>query len=113
MATFTYKPDYAARKQMRPRVKKFQFGDGYQQRSTDGLNTKLEKWSVQFKRIPDTIDDIDDFLFNAGGVEAFNWETPEGVTKTFTCGEWEVTEDSPGWKTLTAMFEEVPEIVSA
>jgi phage-related protein len=113
MATFTYKPDYSARKRMKPRVTVLKFGDGYEQRTTDGLNTKLESWSVSFKRSPTAINSIDSFLNTCGGVTAFNWETPDGVTKTFVCREWEISTDSPGWETLNATFDEVPEIVSA
>lgn len=112
MTTFTYQPDYSASKTMKPKVDKIQFGDGYSERYSSGLNTKLESWSVTFKRSPSTVIAIDNFLTARGAVEAFNWTTPLGRAATFVCEEWSVSYDSPGWSTLQATFNEVPEVVS-
>jgi phage-related protein len=39
MATFTYTPSFEATEASKPRAKKFQAGDGYEQRIRFGLNT--------------------------------------------------------------------------
>lgn len=113
MATFAYLPDWGAKKDNKPRTNKIQFGDGYEQRSTDGLNTNMETWSIAFKRPPATIDIIDLFLSDRKGVEAFNWTTPKGRASVFKCEEWNISYDDIGWGTLSATFVEVPEKVSA
>ena len=48
MATFPYSPDWGCKPTMTPRVNKCQFGDGYDQRAGDGLNTRLPVWPLTF-----------------------------------------------------------------
>jgi len=112
MATLNYLPDYSAQLTMKPRVNKMQFGDGYEQRQSDGLNTKLQSWSVKFKRNTVEAQAINDFLTNLGGVDAFNWTTPDEYAATFVCEDWGKTTDDAGWETVSATFREVPEVVS-
>lgn len=109
MATFLYKPDWQAKNKKTPRVNTVQFGDGYEARGTDGLNTNLDTWNLSFVRDPDTVEEIEGFLSEMNGVQAFNWTTPGGKVAAFKCAEWEPSYDSPGWTTLTATFKEVPE----
>lgn len=113
MATFTYKPDYSASKQIKPRVTKFQFGDGYEQRQADGLNNKLQEWSVTFKRNNTDMDAIDAFLLARGAVEAFNWTTPKDYAGVFICDDWNNTIEDVGWQSITCTFREVPETAAA
>jgi phage-related protein len=113
MATLNYLPDWGASKAHKPRVNLVQFGDGYEQRGTDGLNTNMETWTVTFVRIPETIRTIDSFLKARNGVEAFNWTTPEGRSAVFKCSDWTASKDTPGKSTLTGSFVEVPEVVAA
>lgn len=113
MATFTYTPDWNASKKMKPRVNKLQFGDGYEVRQADGLNTKLEAWDLMFKRNTVDAEAIDAFLTARGGVESFNWTNPNGVASVYVCDEWTTTYNDVGWSTVSATFREVPEVASA
>ena len=113
MTTLNYTPDWGAKKQNKPRANKIQFGDGYEQRITDGLNSNMEVWSVTFKRAKAEIDIIDDFLSDRSAVEAFNWVNPNGHSIVVKCEEWDTSYDSPGYDTLTATFTQVPEKVGA
>lgn len=113
MTTLNFSPDWGASKTHKPRVNLIQFGDGYEQRGTDGLNTNMETWAVTFIRTPETIATIDTFLKARRGIEAFNWVTPNGRSAVFKCSEWNVSNDTPGKSTLSGSFVEVPEVVAA
>lgn len=110
-ATFdpTWLPQVGASLSEKPRVKKIQFGDGYQQRVTDGINTNLERWSLTFKGNPAVNTAIDAFLSARNGTEAFNWTTPKGRAIAVVCSGWSETIDDFGWTTLTCEFEQVAE----
>lgn len=109
MATFTYVPDYSAQVASEPRVDKVSFGDGYESRQSPGLNTDLEKWSVQFKTSPTTANTIFTWLRARKAVEAFNWTTPDGNALVFVCDSVTKSIDSIGWQTVNAVFRQVPE----
>ena len=104
-------PQYGASRNSKPRFKKIQFGDGYQQRSSDGLNTNLKTYSLSFKGDPALVKQVEDFLGAraANGLEAFEWTTPEGTVIAVTCEEWGYTFDNYGWSTLSATFNQVAE----
>lgn len=113
MATFTWSPDWTAKKKNKPRVNKLQFGDGYEQRISDGINTNPEEWSLSFSTDPTTVNSIDSFLEARAGLEAFLWTTPAGNTLSFKCEEWDVGYDNPGRSVLSATFVQVFEQVAA
>jgi phage-related protein len=76
MATFSYEPTYIFNKTVTPRVRRTQFGDGYTQRSGDGLNTQRQLWSLEFVGTVAEIDTIESFLEATGGVDNFTWTPP-------------------------------------
>lgn len=92
-----------------PRRKVLNFGNGYQQRIEDGINTLLRKYSVTFKvRNSEEAVSFRNFMKEHGGVRAFYFKDvalggelvkvvcnkfPRSVTKTHT--------------TFTCEFEEV------
>jgi phage-related protein len=80
MATFNYKPTYAVNNTVAPRIRSTQFGDGYLQRSGDGLNTQKQDWSVEFIGDTTTINAIETFLKDTGGVDNFDWTPPRQTT---------------------------------
>lgn len=105
---FSFIPDFGATKQKKPVVSKIQFGDGYSQRIAKGINNQPETWQLTFaNRSQADGDAIDAFLEARGGVEPFDWETPEGVTKQFVCSDWSVAVVNGSYRTVTATFEEV------
>lgn len=102
---------YGAVKKNKPRIKKIMYGDGYEQRSSDGINTNLKEYDVTFKGSPDQIKTVEDF-FNAraaNGLEPFLWVDPDGVTRTVVCEDFPRTFDDFGWSTLSTTFREVAE----
>jgi phage-related protein len=109
MSTFTHTPEFGASKQLRPRVTAIKFGDGYEQRVAQGLNTKLEVWNLNFVNRTETeANEIDDFLIARGGVESFDWTPPDSATsKKFVCREWTRVVLKANLYSIAATFEQV------
>lgn len=108
MATFSYLPDPGPREQRKPRVRVAQFGDGYQQRVADGINTNPKNWSLAFtKRGQTEADGIMDFLDARAGIEAFDWTSPAGVAGKYICSEYERTIGQGQLYNITATFIQV------
>lgn len=109
MTVFTYVPDYPPTATRKPRVKSIQFGDGYEQRSPDGINTLPEIWDVQFNNRESTeIDDIEAFLSALNGVDYFQWTPPRSATQAnYICRQWQRTAVKGNLDSLTATFEQV------
>ena len=71
-------PDKSMAKQSTPRVLVASFGDGYEQRIADGINTLNETYSLSFASRPKAdIDDIVAFLDGKKGVSSFPLILPD------------------------------------
>lgn len=67
-------PDRSLRAESNPRTLIAKFGDGYEQRARDGINSIEEEYSIAFKnRDPSEIDDIIALFNSKGGVENFSF----------------------------------------
>jgi phage-related protein len=107
MTTVTFTPvkapDQGAQVQKKPRVLSTQLGDGYVQRTPDGINTILRKmtlsWTNLYKADAAT---IDTFFTQQNGNLPF-WWTPNGEStpRVFICESWEFKELSGGFATLS------------
>lgn len=101
MAVFTpaYNPSYGSGEDYDFRMLKNEFGDGYKQNIPDGLNNIEESHNLQWENIPDSVaDDIISQLKSFNGT-TFEWTTPEGVTKNWTCQK--ISRTRPGYRTST------------
>lgn len=109
--TFTWTPDFGAQAAYKPRVRTAKFGDGYEQRVGDGINTGTDRWSLTFAARTDSeTSSITGFLSSRNGIEAFNWTPPtEGSAIVVVCREWNKTIDRNNLNTVTATFERVYE----
>ena len=108
MATFTWTPSFEATESSRPRVRKFQAGDGYEQRVRFGLNTDPKEWDLTFSERRDTErNQITAFLEARAGVESFDWTPPVGAPGKYVCEEWQVTLRACNFNTIRAKFREV------
>ncbi|MBT9097514.1 phage tail protein [Methylovulum psychrotolerans] len=91
-----------------PRVLSAQFGDGYSQDSPDGLNSNLQKWSLEFNGVlAETGMAIDDFLSARRGVERFYFINLRAETIVCKCKTWKVKDVGGRKVNVTATFEEV------
>lgn len=110
MATFTFTPSFEAVESSKPRVRKFQAGDGYEQRVRFGLNTDPKEWSLTFANRTDTeSSQITSFLEARKGVESFDWTPPRGTSGKFVCEEWQVTMSNYNNNQIQATFRQVYE----
>ena len=109
MSTFTWLPDYSANKTVEPNVSVIKFGDGYEGRQTYGLNSKPQKWSLQFQNRTQTeANEIDDFLNARGAVESFDWTPPDSDTAyKFVCRSWSKPIEHAGIWSIAAEFVQV------
>lgn len=89
-----------------PRVRSVRFGDGYEQRSLDGLNAQLEKYTVDLSLVTEKADLALDFLKRHAGVKSFLFYPKKGKPAvTVVCKKW--SSDRGNIKTtINAEFEE-------
>lgn len=109
MPTFTWTVSYGASADRQPRTKTAKFGDGYEQRAVDGINTNPEKWNLNFtNRDYAEIDAIEAFLNTAAGATSFTWTPPRSVTAgNYICRSWQRQVVVGGVDSLSCTFEEV------
>lgn len=106
MATFTYIP-HSASLSMKPRVRIAAFGDGYEQRIGDGINTAPKSWSLTFVNPTADADAILSFFAARNGAEAFDWTDPDGAVGKWVVREWQSSLVGPMAKQISATFEQV------
>ena len=116
MAEWTYVPDRALGKSSAPRIREVKFGDGYSQRSQDGINYMNEAWNLTFANRSFTdIFNMESFLETKGGTAAFTFQAPGESEVKVICKNWDVSTvhhtgvNSTSIGTLTATFERVYE----
>ena len=115
-ANFWWKPSYNSKINNRPRVKINQFGNGYQQRISDGLNTSLIEFTLNFdNRSEKETVSILHFLQQMNGKQSFIYNLPTIYSKSssnlntmFICPEWAANFISYNNYSIEASFLEVP-----
>ena len=109
MATFpSINPTYGAQKTSQPKVRQVQFGDGYVQRLTFGLNQDPKVWNLTFEVSETDADTIETFLEARAGAESFTWSQPdESNSYKWICLNWSKTIPYLNRATIQATFQEV------
>tara|TARA_E500000178_G_C17034633_1_gene762653 strand:- start:2468 stop:2866 length:399 start_codon:yes stop_codon:yes gene_type:complete len=115
-------PDKTLQRQTTPKVRVAQFGDGYQQRIADGLNSVTDVFTVNFvNRLKAEADDIEAFFRDKKGVTAFNFTFPDSnsssndsagnpvTTVKVICKQWSQQYGNSGSYSINAQFERVYE----
>lgn len=101
-------PTFATQASIAPRTLENTYGDGYEQRVGDGLNTNKEIWNVVFENIAwSEVLTINGFLKDRKGTEAFMWTPPAETELQVKCKTWQRSKTSPTTGTLSATFEQV------
>lgn len=114
---FTWFPDGGASNSIKPAVQSVKFGDGYEQRTSVGINTMPEKWTLKFTGTQATTDPIIAFFKARKGFEAFDWKSPEWQDSgdilhpapigTYVCREWSRNRMNNGNSEISCVFEQV------
>ena len=111
MATFpAITASYGAQKSSKPKMRMTQFGDGYEQRTTFGLNQNPKEWSLTWQNITEAnADTIETFLdARAADGASFDWTPPDSATSyKWVCQQWDKTIPYTGRATITATFRQV------
>lgn len=111
MATFpAVTPSYGAQKSSRPQMRIARFGDGYEQRTSFGINQNPKEWNLSWQNISEAnADSIETFLnARAADGSSFDWTPPdESTSYKWVCMEWEKQINYTGRATITAMFRQV------
>jgi len=96
MASLPFEPTRASQRTVTPRFLRADLGDGYDQRSGDGIQTIKEEWSVSFMALDSTnADTLVSFFEDLEGYQNFTWiPFRQSVAKKFICINW--SESFPG-----------------
>lgn len=105
---WTYPPTYGAAATSKPKVWTSQFGEGYEQRTGEGLHALNRKWSLEFAdRNPTDADAMEAFLVALNGIQHFTWTPPSGAVGQWVCREWRRAAVGYNNWTISAEFDEV------
>ena len=108
MATFpAITPTYGVQKTSQPNVRIAQFGSGYSQRTTFGLNQNPKVYTLRFEVSETDADTIEDFLDARGGVENFDFTPPGESSGKYICRQWNKSIPYLNRATIQATFEQV------
>lgn len=92
---------------VRHAVSKTQFGDGYAQRVSHGINNRTKDWSgAKTGDYATVIKPIVDFLDEHGGVKPFLWTNPHGTTAKYICQDYEVSQRKGNFWQISLKFEQ-------
>lgn len=69
------------------RTLNIQFGDGYEQISSDGINNKEVEYTIQVHAYNRAILEIVDFFDRHSGRKSFFWTPPMGNLSLWTCAD--------------------------
>ena len=110
MATFpSVTPSYGAQKSSAPVTRIAKFGDGYEQRTTFGINQNPKQWDLTWNNISEAnADTIETFLNARAGAESFDWTPPdESTSYKWVCEQWSKTIPYNNRATISATFRQV------
>lgn len=74
-----------------PRVFTLKFGDSYEQRIGNGINTNPQKFDVTVTLPFSEMKDFREFLKRHGSVESFFWENPYEETGLYVVRKWKIS----------------------
>lgn len=103
-------PDYGASRKSQPAVRKIQFGDGYEQRLTYGINQNPRVWDLTWTARSNADADAIETFFDNRAVDnaSFDW-TPldEATSYKWVVESWSRDFRYANVNTVTATFRQV------
>ena len=108
MADFTYQPSHTTAMSQKPNKLRVKFGDNYDQRASDGINTNKKMYSLIFIGLTVVeANAIQLFLEGKDGRTSFTWDDPDGTEVTVICESWNKTWVTVVSRDMNMSFEEV------
>lgn len=78
------------------------------QEVADGLNNKVQAWTVTKTDVyASELSPITAFLDAHGGYQSFYWTPPDGVQGLYRCAEYSVNPAQAGLRSFSGVFQEV------
>lgn len=102
--TFTYKVEREVTPDISFKVVETQFGDGYKQISSDGINNKEESYSITTNAYEVKAKEILAFFDELKGVKSFFWTPPLGKLGLYTCTDPKAVPQGGGLYVITGTF---------
>jgi phage-related protein len=102
--TFTWCPGIDAASAPEYRTRSSKFGDGYEQLVGDGINNRVDSWSLTFVVGKATALEIKAFLDRHGNFKSFFWTPPLGELSFWRATAPTVSPKGAGIYTLTSTF---------
>lgn len=111
MTDFTWPGSYGSSGMHELRLRETKFGDGYLQRTGDGINNIEQKWEVQFLLRGDVEKNaIVSFLKSKSGGQSFTWVPfDDTIEVRVICRKWDVVPQGYGVSDIRCSFERVYE----
>ena len=114
ITTATIRPDNDLKAQHKAKIRTARFGDGYEQRSKDGINSISEIYTINMKnREKATADDIIKFFEDKAGITSFPFTIPDtnssGDEKTVrvVCDTYSIQYVSGNYYNVNAKFKRI------
>jgi phage-related protein len=105
--TFGWQVDYTSHGASKPRTLTAAFGDGYEQRTGDGINTNPKSRPFTITRDTATINTIEALLDAWAGVTSFFYLAPNNKIGRYVCRQYDVQYGDFNKSTLTGTFDQV------
>lgn len=126
LETFSYLVETGVNENYNPKINKVQFGDGYIQRSSKGINNNLREFNVTYrsawgvknkngKIVPvdttalDELTEVEEFLKRHKGYKAFLWASyrkpNQGSPVKVVCETWSIDRQQ-GYGSINMTFTE-------
>jgi phage-related protein len=106
--TFTWSPRVNSSGETQASILSSQFGNGYSQRMSVGINNLASSWSVSFTGTEEYLEPIQDFFIRHKSTDHFLWTPPLAKQGAFiTTGGWQLQPHGGRKFTLTTTFQQV------
>lgn len=107
MQTFDWRMDMGASAETQFATNKVQFGDGYAQLSSHGINNRRKNWSgTKTGDLATVIKPIMAFIDSHAGVLPFLWTDPHGETHAYTCSGYSTPQRKGNFWQISLKFEQ-------
>ena len=105
-------PTLGSSVEVEPRVLVAQFGDGYNQRTADGINNVLHKANLSWEHLTRTeATALMSFFRERAGWKPISWQMPgDSETRKWLCVRYGRTYVDANLDTVTAQFQEVVDL---
>ena len=111
MATFpSISPSFSITKSSSPKIRISSLGDGYEERTTIGLNQNPKKWDLQFNYLTITNADTIELFLDARAKDgaSFDWTPPDTtISYKWVCDSWQKEIPYPNRVNIMASFRQV------